>query len=85
SKPAIETSFAGFMQRFYKSTGETPQRILSYRKLHLQPVTAIHLHSKLEKEMYPNSDIRYVYIFSLVAIFILLVAAVNFINISTAL
>ncbi|OQP51995.1 hypothetical protein A4H97_25600 [Niastella yeongjuensis] len=84
-KPAIETGFPGFMLSYYKSTGETPQRILSYRKLHLQPVTAIHLHSKLEKEMYANSDIRYVYIFSIVAIFILLVAAVNFINISTAL
>ncbi len=85
SKTTIESRLSGFMLSYYKSTGETQQEILDSRKLHLQPVQAIHLHSKLEKEMYANSDIRYVYIFSLVAIFILLVAAVNFINISTAL
>ncbi len=85
TKAAVESKFPGFMLGFYKSTGETPKEILASRKIHLQPVTDIHLYSKLEKEMYPNSDIKYVYIFSIVAVFILLVAAVNFINISTAL
>ncbi|MBO9204964.1 MULTISPECIES: ABC transporter permease [Niastella] len=85
SKTIIESRMPEFILGYYRSTGETPRAILGSRKLHLQPVSAIHLHSKLEKEMYANSDIRYVYIFSVVAIFILLVAAVNFINISTAL
>lgn len=85
TKAVVESKLADFMLRFYSTTGETPKEILASRKLHLQPVTDIHLHSKLEKEMYPNSDIKYVYIFSIVAVFILLVAAVNFINISTAL
>jgi putative ABC transport system permease protein len=85
TKAAVESKFPGFMLGFYKSIGETPKEILTSRKIHLQPIADIHLYSKLEKEMYPNSDIKYVYIFSIVAMFILLVAAVNFINISTAL
>ncbi|WP_422082895.1 ABC transporter permease [Ulvibacterium sp.] len=72
-----------FMVQFYGPHGETPSETLAARKLRLQPITDIHLYSKLEKEMYPNSDITYVYIFAFVALFILLLAAVNFINIST--
>ncbi len=51
---------------------------------YLQPVGDIHLHSKLDSELGKNSDIKYVYIFSLIAIFILIIAAINYINISTA-
>ncbi|MFD2933667.1 ABC transporter permease [Spirosoma flavum] len=50
----------------------------------LQPVTSIHLHSDLESEIESNSDIKYVYIFSIIAVFILLVACINFMNLSTA-
>lgn len=85
TKATVESKFNDFMLRFYGTTGESAKEILASRKIHLQPVADIHLYSKLEKEMYPNSDIKYVYIFSIVAVFILLVAAVNFINISTAL
>jgi len=83
-KKAVEGDMSKFMVKFYSVTGETPKEILSKRKLHLQPVADIHLHSNLEKEMYPNSDIVYVYIFSLAALFIVLLASVNFINMSTA-
>lgn len=78
----VRSKMDAFMIQFYKPKGETPDEILRLRKLHLQPITDIHLHSKLEKEMYPNSDITYVYIFSIIALFIMLLAAVNFINIS---
>ncbi|MDJ1500810.1 FtsX-like permease family protein [Xanthocytophaga agilis] len=84
SKTTIEAKFPEFMKKFYAPTGETPQQIFSTRKLHLQPIQDIHLHSKLEKEIAPNSDSMYVYIFSVAAALILLLAAVNFINISTA-
>lgn len=50
----------------------------------LQPLTDIHLHSKLEAELQPNGDISYVYIFSLIAFFILAIACINFMNLSTA-
>jgi putative ABC transport system permease protein len=49
-----------------------------------QPITDIHLHSNMEAEIEPNSDIKYVYIFSIIAVFILLVACINFMNLSTA-
>lgn len=51
---------------------------------YLQPLTDIHLHSGLDFEIEPNSDIFYVYIFSVIAIAILLLACINFINLTTA-
>jgi len=50
----------------------------------LQPLTSIHLHSNLEGEISGNSDITYVYIFAAIALFILLIACINFMNLSTA-
>ena len=50
----------------------------------LQPITNIHLHSNTKYELEPNGDIQYVYIFSALAIIILLLACVNFTNLSTA-
>jgi len=49
----------------------------------LQPLTDIHLYSNTKYELEPNGDIQYVYIFSALAIFILLLACVNFTNLST--
>ena len=51
---------------------------------YLQPLTDIYLHSNLKLEIKANSDIRYVYIFTSVAVFMLLIACVNFMNLSTA-
>lgn len=53
-------------------------------KLELQPLTDIHLYSHLDSEIEANSDITYVYVFSIIALFILLIACVNFMNLSTA-
>jgi putative ABC transport system permease protein len=50
----------------------------------LMPLTDIHLHSDRIAEMGVNSDIQYVYIFSAVALLILLIACINFMNLSTA-
>lgn len=52
--------------------------------LFLQPLTDIHLRSDLNGEIEPSGDIRYVYIFSAVALFMLLIAEINFVNLSTA-
>lgn len=49
-----------------------------------QPITSIHLHSQLGNEIEPNGNIVYVYIFSVIAIFILLIACINFMNLATA-
>lgn len=50
----------------------------------LRPITDIHLHSDLTAEFEANSDIAYVYLFGAVALFILLIACINFMNLSTA-
>ncbi len=51
---------------------------------YLQPVAGIHLHSNKMAELEPNSSISYIYIFSAVAAFILFIACINFMNLSTA-
>ncbi len=50
----------------------------------LQKVTDIHLKSDLMAELEVNSDISNVYIFSFIALFILVIACINFMNMSTA-
>ena len=50
----------------------------------LIPLTDIHLHSDRAVELGTNSNIQYVYIFSAAALFILLLACINFMNLSTA-
>ncbi len=50
----------------------------------LQPLTDIHLHSNLTGEIAANGDVQYVYIFGAIALFMLLIACINFMNLSTA-
>lgn len=50
----------------------------------LTPLTEIHLHSNKIGELEGGGNIQYVYVFSAIAIFILLIACVNFMNLSTA-
>lgn len=56
----------------------------SYYRLQYQSLTDIHLHSNLLYELDVNGDISYVYIFSIIAFIILVIACINFINLSTA-
>lgn len=55
-----------------------------YSEFYTQPLTGIHLTSHLKWELEPNSDQLYVYAFSIIGLFILLIAAINYINLSTA-
>lgn len=50
----------------------------------LTPLSIIHLHSDKTGELGVNSDITYIYLFSVIAIFILGIACINFMNLSTA-
>lgn len=50
----------------------------------LQPMLDIHLKSKLSSEITPPGNIQYIYIFGAVGIFMLLIACINFMNLSTA-
>jgi len=56
----------------------------NYWKYYLQPLTDIHLSSDLNGEFEANGNKTYVYIFSVISIIILLIACINFMNLSTA-
>jgi putative ABC transport system permease protein len=49
-----------------------------------QPLTDIHLKSHLKWELKPNSDTAYVYVFATIALFLIVIAAINYINLVTA-
>ena len=61
--------------------GKQPSK---FTKLGLQKLTAIHLYSHTDYEAEPNSDIKRVYVFAAIALFILLIACINYMNLSTA-
>lgn len=50
----------------------------------LEPVTEIHLYSTKQGEPEPTGSITYVYIFAIVALFLVLIAAMNYMNLATA-
>ncbi len=74
--PQLQKAMGVTMSQFRKSGNDIG--------FNLQPLTDIHLHSDLTGDMQPSGDIQYVYIFSAVAIFMLLIACINFMNLSTA-
>lgn len=82
SDPAeLEARLPAFVEKYVGDRYDGESSSLTFR---LQPVTDIHLHSRLERELTPNSDIRYVYLFAAIAVFIILIACVNFMNLATA-
>ncbi|MFC1564220.1 ABC transporter permease [candidate division KSB1 bacterium] len=76
----LEEKFPEFIEQ-YKHRGERTGDFVRFR---LQPMTDIHLHSNLIRELEPNSLVRYVYIFSSISLIILITASFNFMNLSTA-
>jgi len=50
----------------------------------LMPLTQVHLYSDMQNEFLPPGNIQFVYIFSAVALFILVIACINFMNLTTA-
>ena len=78
----LQAKLPGFIEKHAAQQVET---ILgSTLSSRLQPLKSIHLHSHLQHEIRPNGDIKYVLVFSVIALFILLIACVNFINLATA-
>ncbi|MCP3681083.1 MAG: FtsX-like permease family protein, partial [bacterium] len=77
----VQTIMAGVVER---KTGQTAKQFNFSVSIQLQKMTDIHLRSNLEYEHGPNNDIKYIYIFSAIAVFILVIACINFMNLSTA-
>lgn len=81
---AVETYAAGQLERDLKISFADYKASGNRYNYFLQPLADIHLKSHLEREHEANGNITYVRIFTSVAIFIILLAAINFINLSTA-
>ncbi len=78
-----------FIQYVYDSTGgkdeyEARAAQGDYWEFFLQPLGYIHLHSDINGEWETNGNIKSVYIFSVVALFLLVIACINFVNLSVA-
>lgn len=74
----LEANFPAFINNFYYDAERESI------EMYLQKLTDIHLHSRLDYEISPNSDYHYVVVLSVIAVFLLVIAAINFMNLSTA-
>ena len=81
----LEAQFPAFVDRIMtKEYSGAPFKPSKGTSLGLQKLTDIHLRSHTDYEAEENGDIKRVYIFSAIALFILLIACINYMNLSTA-
>ena len=83
TKSANITSLEKKLSAFAAATIQKEMKVKDY-KMELQPLTSIHLHSNLNYELSANGSISRVYMFIAIAILILLIALINYMNLSTA-
>lgn len=79
----LEAQFPAFIDKHmagYYGQGKSSERT----KLDLTALTDIHLHAHLDSEIEENGDIKRVYIFAIIAILVLFIACINYMNLSTA-
>ena len=76
---SLEKKFPAFLER---RNGDEMKKLQMYPTLFLEPLRDVYLHST--RDGAKTANIKNVYIFSLIAIFILLIACINFINLTTA-
>ncbi len=78
SREQFDALLPGFIQKY------ADENLRGNLSLYLQTLTGIHLHSNLYKEISVNGNERTVYLFAMVAVFILLLACINSMNLATA-
>lgn len=80
----IEAQFPAFLDKHFPTHSNQALKPSKTTSLTLQKLTDIHLRSHLDYEAEENGDIKRVYIFSAIALFILLIACINYMNLSSA-
>ena len=75
--PFVQQFFPGMDRSQFAASG-------NYVKYGATPLEKVHLYSNLDSEFSPNGDIKNVYVLGVIGLFLLLLACVNFINLSTA-
>ena len=78
----MEAAFPAFLNRHLNHGGTVPAS--EWNRLAMRKLTDIHLYAHTDFEARENGDIKRVYIFSAIALFILLIACINYMNLSTA-
>jgi putative ABC transport system permease protein len=78
---AFEKKMQGMYDAYMKTIFEAMKIKIEYK---LEPLTRIHLYSTNQSEPEPTGSITYVYIFAIVAVFLVLIAAINYMNLATA-
>lgn len=79
----VESRLPAFLDKYMPGYyGTLPASKMT--KLYLQKLTDIHLTSHLDEEMEENGDVNRIWIFSAIALFILFIACINYMNLSTA-
>jgi putative ABC transport system permease protein len=91
SRETIESRFPGMVEKYlmadldaYMGENARPFRDNDSYEFYLQPLSDIHLNSKPEGEFEAGTDRVYIYVFLGIAILILIIACVNFMNLATA-
>lgn len=74
----LEEKFPAFIEKYFYDAEKDNVT------LYLQALTDIHLESRIDYEIEQNSNSSYIFILSTIAVFLLLIAAINFMNLSTA-
>ena len=83
---SLEARFPAFLDRHMANpngygAGSKPSNLT---KIYLQPLTDIHLHGHTDEEIESNGDSSRITVFGAIALFILLIACINYMNLSTA-
>ena len=79
SKTSVESLDNKLLDFLHRNWKEDPWYTIS-----VQPLYDIRLHSRLKSEIEPTGNILYVYIFTAIALFVLIIACINFMNLTTA-
>ncbi len=82
--PGLEKQLPAFVHKYMSESFSVVSKSAYELDLNLEPLTDIYLRSNLSNQVEAVSDIRYVYIFSVIAFFILLIACINFMILATA-
>jgi len=75
---SLQASLPSFVKKYF------PEFVRNDVTMELFPLTDIHLKSNMDYEIQPNGSLTTIYVFASIALFVLLIACINFINLSTA-
>ncbi len=79
----VNSKFEALLDKYFEEYRDM-QQMGSVFEMFVQPLTSLHLRSHLMEEWEPNGSLHQLYIFGAIALFIILIASINFMNLATA-